>query len=634
MDRNTITGLVLIFLMLAAYQYFTSPSPEEVEAQQRYRDSIALVQQQQQQAEADSNTTVVDSNNQNSANTNTIPAEVSDSLQQLQFAGAYGPFAPAAGGSESETTIENDLMTITFTNKGGKIKLVELKTFKKAIEDEKGKEVKLPLYLLEDQKNEFEYFIPIATLPTGGVKTSDLFFDAQVEDNKVIFRAMAANGGYFEQSYALTDGSYELDYDIRFENLHTVIAGNAETIKLSKVNFMDKIERSVRFEKTYSTVHFKKTDDDPDNCSWTSSDTETPDGQIKWTADANQFFSSILKADQAFSKGVFEVETLDDELEDLKISKVELDIPYNHASSETFGMSYFIGPNDFDLLRTFDDSQEDIVAFGRSILGTINRWVIRPIFNFLQKLVGNMGIAIILLTLMVKLILYPLTYKMLYSQSKMQALKPRLEKMKEKHKDDKQAIQVETMKLYQEYGANPLGGCMPMVLQMPIWFALYRFFPAAIEFRQQSFLWATDLSTYDSIIHLPFTIPLGFGNHISLFTILWAISMLIYTYYNSRHMDMSANPAMKYMQYFMPIMFLGFFNSYASALTAYLLASNILNIVQTIVTKNYIIDQEKIKKELEAYKKKPKKKSGFRERLQAAMEEQQRQQATKDKKKK
>ena len=190
---------------------------------------------------------------------------------------------------------------------------------------------------------------------------------------------------------------------------------------------------------------------------------------------------------------------------------------------------------------------------------------------------------------------------------------------------------METMKVYQEYGANPLGGCMPMVLQMPIWFALYRFFPAAIEFRQQSFLWATDLSTYDSIIHLPFTIPLGFGNHISLFTILWAISMLIYTYYNSKHMDMSANPAMKYMQYFMPIMFLGFFNSYASALTAYLLASNILNIAQTIITKNYIIDQDKIREQLEAYKKKPKKKSGFRERLQAAMEEQQRQQ---DKKKK
>ncbi len=425
MDRNTITGLVLIFLMLAAYQYFTAPSPEEIEAQQRYRDSIALVQQQVTDA---SNTTIADSNSQNTINTNTVPVEVSDSLQQLQYAGAYGPFAPAATGSEEEITIENDLIRVTFTNKGGKIKQAELKTFKKAIEDEQGKEVKIPLYLLEDQKNEFEYFLPIATLPTGGVKTSDLFFNTEVDKNKVVFRAMAANGGFFEQSYALSDGSYELDYDLRFENLHTVISANAETIKLSKVNFMDKIERSVRFEKTYSTVHFKKTDDDPDNCSWTSSDTEEPQGQIKWTADANQFFSSILKADQAFAKGVFEVETLDDELEDMKISKVQLDIPFNHASSETFGMSYFIGPNDFDLLRTFDDGQEDIVAFGRSILGTINRWVIRPIFNFLQKVVGNMGIAIILLTLMVKLVLYPLTYKMLYSQSKMQALKPRLEK--------------------------------------------------------------------------------------------------------------------------------------------------------------------------------------------------------------
>ncbi|KAA3625145.1 MAG: membrane protein insertase YidC [Bacteroidetes bacterium] len=629
MDRNTITGLVLIFLMLAAYQYFTAPSPEEREAQQRYRDSVALVQQQAESTEV---TTTIDTSGQSTQVT--VPQQVTDSLQQLQLAGAYGPFAPAASGEEEEVTIENDLMTISFSSKGGKIKIVELKNFKKAIEDEKGKEVKLPLYLLEDEKNKFEYFLPIANMPTGGVKTSDLYFDVDADKNKVVFRAMAANGGYFEQSYELKEGSYQLDYDVKFENLHSVLAADASSIKLSKINFMDKIERSVRFEKTYSTVHFKKMDDDPDYCSWTRSDTETPEGRIQWTSDANQFFNSMLIAEQGFSKGVFEVETLDDELEDLKISKVELDIPFNHSSSETFAMNYYIGPNDFDLLRTYDDEREYIVAFGRSILGTINRWVIRPIFNFLQNLVGNMGIAIILLTLFVKALLYPLTYRMLYSQSKMQALKPRLEKMKDKNKDDKQAQQMETMKLYQEYGANPLGGCMPMVLQMPIWFALYRFFPAAIEFRQQSFLWATDLSTYDSVIHLPFTIPMGFGNHISLFTILWAISMLIYTYYNSRHMDMSANPAMKYMQYLMPVMFLGFFNSYASALTAYLLASNVLNIVQTIVTKNYIIDQDKIKAELEAYKKKPKKKSGFRERLQAAMEEQQKIQEQKGGKKK
>ncbi|MCB0650394.1 MAG: membrane protein insertase YidC [Saprospiraceae bacterium] len=630
MDRNTIIGLVLIFIMLVVYQQVTAPSQEQLEAQKRYSDSIALVEQKQ----AESSAQIKSSDSSAQEAESNVPSQVSDSLLQLQMAGAYGPFSTSANGSEKESVIENDLMKITFTNKGGKIKQVQLKHFSKALEDEEGKEVKIPLLLLEDEKNKFEYFLPIANLPAGGVKTSDLYFEATAESKKITFRAMAANGGYFEQSYTLKDGSYDLDYDIKFENLNTIISGEAQSIKLSKVNFLDKIERSVRFEKTYSTVHFKKTDDDPDNCSWTSSDKETPSGQIKWMADANQFFSSILVADQAFTSGVFEIETLGDEMEDLKIAKSEVNIPFNHASSETFGMSYYIGPNDFDILRQFDDGQEDIVAFGRSILGTINRWVIRPIFNFLQKLVGNMGIAILLLTLLVKLLLYPLTYKMLYSQSKMQALKPRMEKMKEKYKDDKQAQQMETMKLYQEYGANPLGGCMPMVMQMPIWFALYRFFPAAIEFRQQSFLWATDLSTYDSILHLPFSVPLGFGNHVSLLTILWAVSMLVYTYYNSKHMDMSANPAMKYMQYIMPVMFLGFFNSYASGLTTYLLFSNLLNIAQTVITKNYIIDQDKIQKELEAFKQKPKKKSGFRERLSAAMEEQQKQQAAKDKKKK
>ena len=240
------------------------------------------------------------------------------------------------------------------------------------------------------------------------------------------------------------------------------------------------------------------------------------------------------------------------------------------------------------------DNLEDVIPFGWSIFGTVNRWIIRPIFNFLATFIGNKGIVILFLTLIVKLSLYPLTYRMLYSQSKMGALKPQLESMRAKFKDDQQRQSQEQMKLYREFGVNPLGGCMPLVLQMPIWFALYRFFPAAIEFRQASFLWATDLSSYDVIARLPFEVPLGFGSHISLFTLLWAATTLIYTYYNSKHMDMSAaNPAMRYMQYIMPIMFLGFFNSYASGLTAYLFFSNLINIAQTLVTKNYIIDQEK-----------------------------------------
>ena len=293
-------------------------------------------------------------------------------------------------------------------------------------------------------------------------------------------------------------------------------------------------------------------------------------------------------------------------------------------------MTMYVGPNEFDRLRALGYDMEDVIPFGWSIFGTINRWVIRPIFSFLSNFIANKGLVILALTLIVKIILYPLTYRMLYSQSKMGALKPQLESLKSKHKEDAQKQQMEQMKMYREFGVNPLGGCLPMVLQMPIWFALYRFFPASIEFRQAGFLWANDLSSYDAFVHLPFEIPFGFGAHISLFTVLWAITTLIYTYYNTRHMDMSANPAMKYMQYLMPLFFLGFFNSFASGLTAYLLFSNLINIGQTLLTKNVIINQEKIKEELEAYRKKPKKKGGFQERLEKALKEQQRIQAERD----
>ena len=293
-------------------------------------------------------------------------------------------------------------------------------------------------------------------------------------------------------------------------------------------------------------------------------------------------------------------------------------------------MSLYVGPKEFDVLADFATDLEDIVPFGRSIFGTVNRWIIRPLFNFLSTYIGSKGIVILLLTFFVKIVLFPLTYKMLYSQSKMGALKPQMKRIKEKFKDDQQQQQSETMKMYREFGVNPLGGCMPMVLQMPIWFALYRFFPASIEFRQAGFLWATDLSSYDTIAHLPFEIPF-FGSHVSLFTLLWAGTTVLYTWYNSKIVDMSANPMMKYMQYAMPVMFLFFFNNYASGLTCYLFFSNLFNIGQTMITKNYLINHDKIKDELDAYKKKPKKKGGFQKRLEDAMKEQQRVKAKKKK---
>jgi YidC/Oxa1 family membrane protein insertase len=245
-------------------------------------------------------------------------------------------------------------------------------------------------------------------------------------------------------------------------------------------------------------------------------------------------------------------------------------------------------------------------------------------------LIVSKGIVILMLTLIVKLLLYPLTYRMIYSQSKMTALKPEMEKMKEKYADDPQKQQAETMKVYREFGVNPLGACLPMFVQMPIWIALYRFFPASIEFRQASFWWSNDLSSYDEFFQLPFSIPFGFGDHLSLFALLWTLSTLVYTWYNSKNMDFSAQPGMQYLQYIMPIMFMGFFNSSAAGLSSYMFFSNLLNIGQTLVTKNFVINESKIKAQLEENRKKPKKKGGFGERFENLLKEQQKQQQLKE----
>ncbi len=626
MDRNTIIGLTLIFILFIVWQQFVSPTAEEIEAEQRQQDSLAMVEQER----LDSLARLSDVQEDTIV---TADTQIPDSVQSARLEGAYGPFALAAQGSEEQYTLENDLFIITFSNKGGRIVKVELKNHKKIVENEERKDVKVPLYLLADEKNRFEYFLPAANMAGGGVSTGDLFFTTSDSGDEIVFRADAGNGRYFEQRYAIEPGSYEIDYSIRLEGMNGIIPANTDKIKLTWVNFLDKIEKNTQYERQYSTIHFKPLGDDPDYLSWSRDDEETVDRSIKWVTSSNQFFNSTIIAANGFESANFEIQNLDESASDLKKLSSELDIPYTHSGSESFDMHLYIGPNEFERLLAVGEDLQDIVPFGWSIFGTINRWVIRPIFSFLSSFIGSAGLVILALTLIVKLVLFPLTYRMLYSQSKMGALKPQLDSMRNKFKDDQQKQQMEQMKIYREFGVNPLGGCLPMVLQMPIWFALYRFFPASIEFRQEGFLWANDLSSYDAFFKLPFEIPFGFGAHISLFTILWAITTLIYTYYNTRHMDMSANPAMKYMQYLMPIFFVGFFNSFASGLTAYLLFSNLFNITQTIVTKNVIIDQEKIKKELEAYRKKPKKKGGFQQRLEKAMKEQQKSQAEREKKK-
>ncbi|MBC6993107.1 membrane protein insertase YidC [Neolewinella lacunae] len=625
MDRKSIVGLVLILIIFAVWQVVIAPSPEELAAQQHYQDSIRAANQ-------------VEMTEASIVEDPFTPGEVegmTDSARLARFATAFGGFATAAAGTAEEVTLANDLMTVTFNTKGGTIKRVELSNYAKVVEDPKGNEIHLPLYLLEDAKNRFEYILPVNGVSGEGIRTGDLYFTPQVQGNTLVLRAPTSGGGYFEQRYTLSEDNYLLDYDIRFEGLNQVLTNQGAGVKLVWDNYMDKIEKNSQYEANYSTLYFKPVDESTDYCSCTSSDTETlGEERLKWVAGSQQFFTAALIADESFAPGsVLATETFGDvdAAEDLKKVSATLNIPLGGSSSETVGMQFYVGPNDFDRLRAVGHELSDVISFGNSIFGAINRWVIRPMFKFLSGFISNMGIAILVLTLIVKLLLYPLTYKMLVSNMKMQVLKPELEKMKARFKDDPQAQQMEQMKMYQEYGASPLGGCLPMLLQMPIWFALYRFFPASIEFRQENFLWANDLSTYDVLTKIPEWIPFMQG-HISLFAVLWAITTVIYAYYNSRHMDYSAQPMMKYFQYVMPILFLGFFNSFASGLTAYLFFSNTLNILQTIVTKNFLIDEDKLLAKLQENKKKPKKKSGFTARFQEALAEQQRQQAKKGQK--
>ena len=496
------------------------------------------------------------------------------------------------------------------------------------------KDRKIPLHLLEDSKNRFEYTLPVQGL-RNGVNTADLYFTTESDGNSVTFRAEAGNGAYFAQTYTLTANSYKLDYALDFKGMDKVFASNAKTIELKWVNYLDKIEKSTQYERQYSTLNFKPVDARSGRCSPTKqySEKDAEGAPIQWLANTNQFFNSSLMSEKGFASAKMSSKNLAEESEDLKELVSNIQIPFGGGSNEQFAMHFYIGPNEFDRLHNMGFSMSDIVPFGQNIMGTINRWVIRPLFSFLTWLISSKGIVILMLTLLVKLILYPLTYRMIYSQSKMTALKPEIDRLKERHGDDQQKVQMETMKMYREFGVNPLGACFPMLLQLPIWFALYRFFPASIEFRQAKFLWAGDLSSYDEFFQLPFSIPFGFGDHISLFALLWVLSTLLYTWYNSKNMDFSAQPAMLYMQYIMPVMFMGFFNSSASGLSAYMLFSNLLNIGQTLATKYFLIDEKKIKAGMDAYRKKPKKKSGFGERMETMLKEQQKMAEEKNKEK-
>ncbi len=614
----TFIGMGLMFLLLYIWMQYGMPKPTPTTQ--------------------DTTTASADSTQTQAAQPTAIaPAPPANPAEATAMQVArFGAFAPAANGTEHFETLENEFVKVKFSNKGGRIAEVLLKKYEKINTDTAGNDFKAPAYLLEDAKNRFEYAIPATGAAGGSVNSSDLYFTvAKTDANSVTFRAPTSDGGYLEQQYTLKPDNYQIDYKISANNLQNAMGEGKLT--LNWINYLDKLEKNQTYERTMSTVYFKTVDESLDYCDCRSDDSESlGEKPVRWFAHSNQFFNTALIAqDFSFKNFVGQTQMLADTDADLKIVKTSAVIPLANLGNGSAMMSMYVGPNEFDRLGAYKLNLEDIIPFGSSLLGTINRRIIHPMLVFLSQFIGNKGIVILLLTLLVKLLVYPLTYRMVYSQAKMSALKPQLDALKKKFGDDQQQMSVETMKLYGEFKVNPLGGCLPVFLQMPIWFALYRFFPAAIEFRQASFLWAADLSSYDVAFKLPFFVP-GFGSHISMFTVIWVITTLWYTWYSMKQMDSAAmnNPqmeTMKYMQYAMPVMFMFFFNTFASGLTCYLCLSNLLNVGQTVLTKNFLIDHEKIRRQLEENRKKPKKTGGWRDRLEQAMKEQQRVQDEKTK---
>ena len=611
MEKNHIIGFILIFATLLLFNIVNAPSDEELAERKRVQDSIALAEQQLINPIQESNEGI-----DSTVNSVSVDTLLNDTLQ-------------AVANVEQIISLENDHLKIDFSSKGGFIKEVTLKKFLNSYDPEKEltQDEMKPIQLLEDERNEFYTKL---TGP-GGVttNTAKVNFVPSLKGNKLEMSASIPDVGNIKYVYVL-DTLYGLKYTIDASQAN--IDGSVDLVWS---NYLPKLERGDFFEQRFSSIYYKLSeDDDADYCNCAADDREEMEGEkIDWISHSNQFFNTALIAQtKPFSGGIQTTEMIElDKGDDLK--RVQSELKLDFAGNSLYEMQMFIGPNDFDVLKSYKEGFEEIIPYGTSIFGSINRWIIRPFFNFLSGFSASKGIIIIIMIFIIKMALYPLLYKMLYSQAKMGALKPELAHLKEKFKDEPQKIQVETMKIYQEYGVSPLSGCMPMIAQMPIWIALYRFFPANIDFRQEGFLWSNDLSSYDAFFSLPFEIPF-MGSHLSLFTILWAITTLIYTFYNSRHMDMSANPAMKYVQYFMPLMFLGFFNSYASGLTAYMFFNNLINIGQIIITKNFVFDDEKIRKELMVQKSKPKKKSKFQQRMEEAMKQQQQIQAQKKKGKK
>lgn len=610
MDKNTITGFVLMGLVLVLFTFLGRPSQEELEAQKRYNDSIAQIHQQEI---AEAEAIVAQPKVDDAQFANLSPVE-RDSMMRLQTVQTYGEVAGAASGSEQTFVLENDSVAYTFSTKGGFLVASELKQYN----DYLG----APIRLVRPEDADFGF--SFVTRSNRVVSTKELYFVPEQLSSSQLRMTLTADGGQ-KLSFLYTLGEkYLLDVQIESQGFDQVMALNAPLLDVTASLPIYQNEKAAKTVQRYSGIAYETAGGDVEKLNANKSVDENVSGRTKWVAFRDMFFSSIFYSPNGFES----VQLVSDVLEGTDGKLKQLEAKYVlPVGSEAVSLKIYTGPNDYNLLKHIDKQLVGDTHLAKVVemggwFRFINIWLVQPVFNFLEKYISNYGLIILLLTIFIKLILMPLTYKSFQSQAKMRVLKPQVDVINEKFPGDENMMkrQQETMALYRKAGVNQMGGCLPMLLQMPILMAMYQYFPTSINLRGESFLWAQDLSTYDDVINWGFNIPL-IGDHISLFCLLMTVTQVAYMNITQATSGQAQMPGMKMMPWIMAIMLFFFLNENAAALSYYYLLSMLISIFQTQIFK-WGTNEEKLLAQLEANKKKPKKQSKWMARLEQMQKEQ------------
>lgn len=584
MDRNSAIGLTLIAALLMAYFYWFSPQPEEAPKSATNPATQAAATTAQ-----------------------STPAPV---VEDSILTAVYGDLSASFKGEEKVTDIETADLKIKLTNKGGVFSYAELKNYKTYT----GK----PLVLVDPTSNVFKL---LTTYKGEQVDLYSLFYETETrkqgDSTIVIYSLKLSDGSWLKQTYSIPDNGFEIGYAVSTSGFSKQLG---EQLSLQMENFLRPLEKDLADSRNQTTIIYNQNNSiDELTARSTSAEKEVLEGGVKWVSLKQKFFLLSLISNKGFSRAEIETSVNEADSSVVKRATLKLTIASKDTEDGSANFKFYIGPNEYKKIGGVAEKFDQNVYLGWPPVYWINKFVIFPVFYFLTTFVGNFGIIIVILVIAIRIILLPLSYKSYLSMAKMKVLKPELDEIKEKHGEDMTKVQQEQLKLYQSVGVNPISGCVPLLLQMPILFAMFYLFPNSIELRQESFWWAEDLSTYDSILSLPFTIPF-YGAHVSLFTLLMTASTLIITWQNNQ--VSSVQGPMKSMGYIMPLVFLFVLNSFPAGLSFYYLMSNVATFGQQAIIRKFV-DEDKIKKILEENRKRNAsgdgKKSKFMTKLQEAM---------------